>query len=37
MIRGIEGRNIVDDDPDRRDFVRRLGEVAGASGTTVFA
>jgi putative transposase len=37
MIRGIEGRNIVDDDQDRRDFVRRLGEVAGASGTTVFA
>lgn len=25
MIRGIEGRNIVDDDQDRRDFVRQLG------------
>ena len=37
MIRGIEGRNIVDDDRNRRDFVRRLGEVARASGTTVFA
>ena len=37
MIRGIEGRDIVDDDQDRRDFVRRLGEVARASGTTVFA
>ena len=37
MIRGIEGRDIVDDDQDRRDFVRRLGEVAVASGTAVFA
>jgi putative transposase len=37
MIRGIEGRNIVDDDEDRRDFVRRLGELATASGTAVFA
>jgi hypothetical protein len=37
MIRGIEGRNIVDDGEDRRDFVRRLGELATASGTAVFA
>ena len=37
MIRGIEGRSIVDDDQDRRDFVRRLVEVAEATGTTVFA
>ena len=37
MIRGIEGRDIADDDQDRRDFVRRLGEVALSSGTTVFA
>ena len=37
MIRGLEGRNIVDDDRDRREFVRRLGEVAAASGTAVFA
>ena len=37
MIRGIEGRNIVDDDRDRQDFVRRLSEVAVGSGTTVFA
>lgn len=37
MIRGIEGRNIVGDDYDRRDFVRRLGEVGTASGTAVFA
>jgi REP element-mobilizing transposase RayT len=37
MIRGIEGRGIVEDDQDRRDFVRRLGEVAGASGTAIYA
>jgi putative transposase len=37
MIRGIEGRNIADDERDRQDFVRRLGEVAAASGTAVFA
>lgn len=37
MIRGIEGRDVVEDDYDRRDFVRRLGQVATASGTTVFA
>ena len=37
MIRGIEGRDIVADDQDRRDFVRRLGKLAEASGTTVFA
>lgn len=37
MIRGIEGRHIVDDEQDRRDFVRRLSEVATASGTAVYA
>ena len=37
MIRGIEGRPIVDDDQDRRDFVRRLGDVAVVSGTTIYA
>src|SRR6185503_624496 len=37
MIRGIEGRRIVDDDRDRSDFVRRLGELAEASGTTIYA
>jgi hypothetical protein len=26
MVRGIEGRDIVDDEQDRRDFVRRLSE-----------
>ena len=27
MIRGIEGRRIVDDGQDRSDFVRRFGEL----------
>jgi hypothetical protein len=30
MNRGIEGRRIVDDDQDRSDLVRRLGELAAA-------
>jgi len=37
MIRGIEGRRIVDDDRDRNDFVHRLGELTQASGTTIYA
>jgi REP element-mobilizing transposase RayT/CRP-like cAMP-binding protein len=37
MIRGIEGRNIVDDEQDRADFVRRLGELSTASGTAIYA
>ncbi len=37
MIRGIERRRIVDDDQDRSDFVRRLGELAAASGTPIYA
>jgi REP element-mobilizing transposase RayT len=37
MIRGIEGRNIVDDDQDRSDFVRRLGELAAIGGTAIYA
>jgi REP element-mobilizing transposase RayT len=37
MMRGIEGRDIVDDEQDRRDFVRRLSEVAVSSGTVVYA
>ena len=37
MIRGIEGRSIVGDEEDRRDFVRRLGELAVASGTAIYA
>jgi hypothetical protein len=35
MMRGIEGRDIADDEQDRGDFVRRLSEVAVASGTVV--
>ena len=37
MIRGIEGRRIVDDEQDRSDFVRRLGELAAESGTPIYA
>jgi REP element-mobilizing transposase RayT len=37
MIRGVGGRNIVDDERDRSDFVRRLGEISTASGTAVYA
>jgi REP element-mobilizing transposase RayT len=37
MIRGIEGRNIVADERDRSDFVRRLGELSTASGTAIYA
>lgn len=37
MIRGIEKRRIVDDEQDRRDFVRRLGELATATGTAIYA
>ena len=37
MVRGIEKRRIVDDEQDRRGFVRRLGELAMATGTAVYA
>jgi REP element-mobilizing transposase RayT len=37
MIRGIEGRNIVDDEQDRSDFVRRLGELSAGSGTAIYS
>jgi REP element-mobilizing transposase RayT len=37
MIRGIEGRRIVDDESDRRDFVRRLGRLAEATETPIYA
>ena len=33
MIRGIDGRRIVDDEQDRSYFVRRLGELAVAACT----
>jgi REP element-mobilizing transposase RayT len=37
MLRGIEGSRIVRDRTDRADFVARLGEVAMATGTTIYA
>jgi len=37
MIRGIERRRIVDDEPDRRQFVARIGELAVTTGTRVYA
>jgi len=37
MVRGIEGMAIVQDDDDRQRFVDRLGQVAGATGTTIHA
>jgi hypothetical protein len=37
MIRGIEGRRIVDDETDRRDFVRRLGILAEETQTPIYA
>ena len=37
MIRGIEKRRIVDDDADRRDFVRRLGALAEETRTPIYA
>lgn len=37
MVRGIEKRNIVDDDQDRIAFVSRMGEQARKTGTTIYA
>ena len=37
MIRGIEKRRIVNDDTDRRDFVRRLGTLAEETSTPIYA
>jgi len=37
MIRGIEKRRIIDDDTDRRDFVRRLGTLAEETRTPIYA
>jgi putative transposase len=37
MIRGIEKRNIVEDDDDRRRFVQRLGTLATETGTAIYA
>ena len=37
IIRGIERRPIVNDDKDRENFVSRLGHLAGATETGIFA
>lgn len=37
IVRGIEKRRIVDDQKDRENFVSRLGEMASATGTTIYA
>lgn len=37
IVRGIERRQIVDDDRDRRDFVSRMGTVAVESASSVYA
>jgi REP element-mobilizing transposase RayT len=37
MIRGIERRNIVDEEQDRKDFVRRLGKLASETFTAICA
>jgi len=37
MVRGIERRKIVRDGKDREEFVRRLGETAEQTGTTIYA
>ena len=37
MVRGIEKRPIVNDETDRKDFVRRLGAVAEETQTPIYA
>jgi REP element-mobilizing transposase RayT len=37
MVRGIEKRRIVDDETDRRNFVRRLGALAEETRTPIYA
>ncbi len=37
MVRGIEGNCIVTDDEDRHFFVSRMGKVAAATGTSIYA
>ena len=37
IVRGIERRNIVDDDLDREKFVSRLGQLAEESRTAIYA
>jgi REP element-mobilizing transposase RayT len=37
MVRGIERKNIVDDDKDRKDFVSRMGELSSETDTAIYA
>ena len=37
MVRGIERRRIVKDVGDRKNFVKRLGELAAGTKTIIFA
>jgi len=37
IVRGIEKRRIVNDVADRKNFVNRLGELAGSTNTVVYA
>jgi putative transposase len=37
MVRGIEGNSIVADDDDRGFFVSRMGKIAAATGTKIYA
>jgi putative transposase len=37
ICRGIEKRDIVDDEKDRDDFVERIGSIAQKTGTSVYA
>jgi putative transposase len=37
IVRGIERRRIVNDDPDRRAFVLRLGKLVSETGTAIYA
>ena len=37
IVRGIERRNIVDDETDREDFVSRIGKLSEETGTAIYA
>jgi len=37
MVRGIEKRRIVNDVADRKNFVKRLGELSAATNTSIYA
>ena len=37
MVRGIERRKIVNDVGDRKNFVRRLGDLAAGTNTSIYA